>query len=155
MLTIIRGLHGSGKTSFGKLFVSQADNTVLLEADQFFLKDGEYLFDGTRIQEAHDWCLKEAERHLQLGTSPVVANTFVKIQEMLPYWKLALAYQHKVYVAEPSTQWAKDPDQCYNHCLHGVPLETIQRRHLEWENFPLGPLTTDRLEQLIKRYSFC
>lgn len=153
MLTVIRGLPGSGKTKLGELFVSLADNTVLLEADQFFLKNGEYEFDGSRLTDAHAWCLQEAERHLQAGTSPVVANTFVKIQEMLPYWKLALKYQHKVYVAEPSTHWAKDPEQCFDYCLHGVPLATIQRRHLEWESFPLGSLTVERLEQLIHFYS--
>lgn len=152
MLTLIRGLPGSGKSHFGRMFVSQADNTVLLEADQFFLDRGVYQFDPTRLPLAHAWVLNETERHLANGMSPVVANTFCKIEEMLPYWELAHKFQHKVYVAEPPTEWAKDPEQCHQNCLHGVPLTTIQRRYHEWQHFPLGVIAADELESTINRY---
>ena len=57
-LYIIRGIPGSGKSTLAKKLVGD-DN--YFEADMYFLQDGIYEFDITKIKDAHDWCYNKIE----------------------------------------------------------------------------------------------
>ena len=50
-LILVRGIPGSGKSTFAKSL-----GGTHFETDKFFMVDGEYKFDGTKIKEAHKWC---------------------------------------------------------------------------------------------------
>jgi len=52
-LYIIRGVPGSGKSTFAK---SIAKPWQIFEADQFFMKHGKYDFDFTKLRLAHESC---------------------------------------------------------------------------------------------------
>jgi len=49
-LVIIRGCSGSGKSTLAKLLGS---NFKHFEADMYFMKNGVYQFDGTKLGAAH------------------------------------------------------------------------------------------------------
>lgn len=49
LLTLIRGLPGSGKSTMAKFIAGDTD-AVHLEADMYFIKDGEYKFEQTQIK---------------------------------------------------------------------------------------------------------
>ena len=53
-LILLRGLPGSGKSTFAKSISNES--TGHIESDMFFVKDGEYKFDGSKIKDAHNWC---------------------------------------------------------------------------------------------------
>lgn len=57
----IRGLPGSGKTTFAEDIESYIDDAVIhIEADMFFTDDnGKYVWDAGKLDLAHEWCRAE------------------------------------------------------------------------------------------------
>jgi predicted kinase len=91
-LILLRGLPGSGKSTFAELI-----GGFRCEADMFFMEDGEYKFDINRIKEAHHWCKKECESFMvREKPKVIVSNTFTQEWEMEDYYDLAKRYGYKV-----------------------------------------------------------
>ena len=69
-----------------------------IESDMFFIKEGEYKFDGSKIKDAHNWC-QDVVDHWMDENKPkiVVSNTFTQEWEMEPYFELAKTYDYKVF----------------------------------------------------------
>lgn len=67
-LVLMIGLPGSGKTVIAKKLASEK-GLIHLEADQFFIDNetGEYVFDHSSLDKAHQWCLAETKRLLEVG----------------------------------------------------------------------------------------
>lgn len=122
-LTLIRGLPGSGKSTMAKRLA--AEGYIHLEADMFFVRQGEYVFDRTKLPAAHQWCQNAAMRWLAAGRNVVVSNTFVTRKELQPYIDLA-----KEYGAELCIRVANG---CYGS-IHNVPQHVIERMKARWEN---------------------
>jgi predicted kinase len=91
-LILLRGLPGSGKSTFAKLICNQH-----VEADMYFMEDGEYKFDVTKIKQAHEWCQWNVENWMKRSYNVVVSNTFTMDWEMEPYYKLAEQYGYRVH----------------------------------------------------------
>ncbi len=53
VLYIVRGIPGSGKSTFAKQLVGA--DFLVCEADKYFMVDGEYKFDATKLKQAHDF----------------------------------------------------------------------------------------------------
>lgn len=125
VLILLRGLPGSGKSSFAKLMWSEY---VICEADKFFYdKDGNYNFDGSKLKEAHAWCkdqvetfMKDHQANSQYYPEIVVSNTFTQEWEMEDYFKLAEKYGYKVVsLIVENRHGGKN--------VHGVPDEKIEQ----------------------------
>lgn len=92
-LFIIRGISGSGKSTLAKSI-----GGINLEADDYFMDNGEYKFDITRLKDAHGWCQLRTEHNMEDEVSKiVVSNTFTQEWEMKPYFELAEKYGYRVY----------------------------------------------------------
>lgn len=52
MLIIVRGIPGSGKSTLAKKLCALLGGAYY-EADMFFEQTGEYIFDPTKLAEAH------------------------------------------------------------------------------------------------------
>ena len=91
-LILLRGLPGSGKSTFADLV-----SGYRCEADDFFMVDGEYKFDGSKIKQAHAQCKYMCESFM-VKEKPkiVVSNTFTQEWEMDNYYDLAKSYGYKV-----------------------------------------------------------
>ena len=65
-LYAIRGLPGSGKTSFAKSL-----NLNFYEADQYFEKFNNSKFDHKLLKKAHEYCYESVKQELERGTSTI------------------------------------------------------------------------------------
>ena len=91
-LILVRGLPGSGKSTFADLI-----GGFRCEADMYFMVDGEYKFDINKIKEAHRWCKEQCQSYMQREKPKViVSNTFTQEWEMEDYYELAKTYGYKV-----------------------------------------------------------
>lgn len=124
-LVLIRGLPGSGKSTMAATLA--AIGFAHFEADMFFLEDGVYRYDPSRIRDAHRWCQTQAHRALLAGQRTVVANTFTKLQELEPYF----TFSSNVRVIEAKGRWEN---------VHGVPEEKLREMARRWEDLPRSGL---------------
>ena len=99
-LYLLRGLPGSGKSTLAR-FVGDA----FVEADMFFLKNGKYEFDGSKIRDANAWCQSTVREWMQMNADTygleyseiAVSNTFTQEWEMEAYYNLAKEFNYKVF----------------------------------------------------------
>lgn len=123
-LVLLRGLPGSGKSTFGKVILPwpESDEFRVISADDYFINEnGEYIFDPTKLSEAHNSALKRCEVKMQLKISTVVvANTFVTEDELIPYFDLANQYNYIIYSVIVENRHG-------NKNIHGVNNETLTK----------------------------
>ena len=102
ILTLVRGLPGSGKSTFANFIWN---DYAICEADKFFYdKEGNYNFDATKLKLAHVWCVNQVRTRMednknnpQYYPEIVVSNTFTQEWEMEQYFKLAEEYGYMVF----------------------------------------------------------
>ena len=98
ILYIVRGIPGSGKSTFAKTL-----GGTHFETDNFFMVDGEYKFDVTKLKVAHEWCQNSVNTAMiltittDLNNTIVVSNTFTQEWEMKPYFDMAETYGYRVF----------------------------------------------------------
>lgn len=85
ILYLIRGIPGSGKSTFAKTLGLNHH----FEADMYFIRNGEYLFDGSQIKRAHEWCQNSTREAMKTREDIVVSNTFTTRKELAPYIAMA------------------------------------------------------------------
>ena len=92
-LVILRGLPGSGKTTFAELF-----KAPICSADDYLMVDGKYVWSQPGVVRAHALCQEKCQR-LMIDGEPliVISNMNVKPRDMRPYTKLAEEFNYKVF----------------------------------------------------------
>jgi adenylate kinase family enzyme len=125
-LHIIRGLPGSGKTTFAQQYLP---TLPLYEADMFFETSEGYKWTAGLIQLAHQWCYTSVVKDLYNGESVAVANTFTTLYELERYLSIKLAHFPDliVVVHEMESQYES---------IHNVPLQAVQRMESRWQDLP-------------------
>jgi len=94
ILYIVRGIPGSGKSTFAKQLTSN-----VFEADHYFYdNDGNYNFIPSEIKNAHKECNQFVKYAMESSIEKIaVSNTFTQEWEMEPYFELAKKYGYKVF----------------------------------------------------------
>lgn len=96
-LILLRGLPGSGKSTVANLIGARGAGYAHFEADMFFMQDGEYKFEPSKLKLAHNWCMIQTEKAMVDDTAIViVSNTFTQEWEMEHYYELAKRYNYRV-----------------------------------------------------------
>jgi predicted kinase len=121
-LIIVRGLPGSGKSTFAKSL-----GHPVFETDQYFIdsKTGEYNFNGSKLKEAHQWCQDLVSNAMILNHTTgenetiVVSNTFTQEWEMKVYYDMAKTYGYTVFSVIVENRHGGEN-------LHGVPEDKVQ-----------------------------
>jgi predicted kinase len=93
ILYIVRGIPGSGKSTFANSL-----GCPVFEADMYFMNDGEYKFDVSKIKLAHNWCKLRVEHSMEDDFQKIaVSNTFTQEWEMEAYYEMAKQYGYTVF----------------------------------------------------------
>lgn len=122
-LVLVRGLSGSGKSTFATHLAAGLGHTVH-STDDYFMKDGAYRFDGSKLGDAHKWNEERTDKALEAGKNVVVANTFTQQWEMEPYDRMAKKHGATVHVFNTVFPGKN---------VHGVPDQAIGRMRARWE----------------------
>ena len=143
-VTILRGIPGSGKSTWAK---QNRKFVPVCSADDFWYGDPEnpheYRFDFRKLGEAHGACLRKFVHLTSLGSDVVVDNTNTTAVEMAPYiaWGLAQGYEVEIIRIDCPTHVAAQRN------IHGVPLDSVHRMKLALDHTALPPFWTK--EQVI------
>ena len=121
-LILIRGLPGSGKSTLAQQLVRSFGHAHL-EADQFFMHNGNYEFRAEDLPAAHQWCQNESRRLLQAGMTVIVSNTFTTVKELRPYFDIAKEFDIIPQVIACQNQFGS---------IHNVPEETLIKMQKRW-----------------------
>jgi hypothetical protein len=134
MITLMRGIPGSGKTT---LVRNRFTNDLVVSADFAFygepqcqyakyMIEGNYRFDPARLQEAHGQCLRSFIGALAgADAGMVVDNGNTTIEELLPFIRIAEAYTIPVQIVTCQC----DVETAVARNIHHVPRHTIERLH--------------------------
>lgn len=90
-LVIVRGLPGSGKTTFARAYMKDRVEgpAVLLAVDDYFIDSlGRYIFEPDRLRGAHTYCQERTFDVLAEGKTAIVHNTFTRKSEFEPYLRM-------------------------------------------------------------------
>ena len=115
-LYLVRGIPGSGKSTFAKQLEG-----FIREADMYFInrEDGSYNFDPSKIKDAHNWCRQEVESIMKEEENAIVSNTFTQEWEMDAYYQLAKQYGYQVF-----SVIVENRHEGVNQ--HGVPQDKLE-----------------------------
>jgi predicted kinase len=121
-LILVRGLPGSGKSTFAKLLEGKH-----IETDMFFITNGEYKFDVSKLKEAHSWCQSMVGSWMSDSEELIViSNTFTQEWEMTPYYEWAKDFNYQVHsiIVENKHNGINE---------HNVPEETLTKMKNRFE----------------------
>lgn len=117
-LYLIRGLPGSGKSTFANT-IAMNIGASHFEADQWMLDDlGEYKFDPSKLAFAHNECQVNTKMVLNTGYNVVVSNTSTTEKEVQVYSDIAkeVGANFVSLIVE---------NRHGNSSVHAVPEETL------------------------------
>lgn len=126
-LLILRGLPGSGKSTFAKML--DPTGYSICEADQFMINKntGEYEFNPIVLGGCHELCRRKVETFMkdnqvneQFYPTIIVSNTGTTEKEIQPYIDLANQYGYKIVSIIVENRHG-------NSSIHGVPELTLER----------------------------
>ena len=114
---ILIGPSGSGKSTYAKKI-----GHTIVSADDYFMRDGKYCFEASKLSEAHGDCLRDYIDAIQWNTSVIVDNTNTTIAEVAPYIAIAQAYDYDIEVVVMPFVGLQT---FVERNVHGVPEVTI------------------------------
>jgi len=138
-LYLIRGLCGSGKSTYAKSLLKLYPTMSHYEADMYFYINGVYTFDHNKLHLAHRWCLNSTENDLKLGKTVIVSNTFTRLKELNPYIKLANIYNVTLNVLKATGNYKN---------IHNVPEETLIEMKERWQDYTGEQIIKSNLEKI-------
>lgn len=99
---ILRGLPGVGKTTIANFLaerLASENGAVVLSSYDFFMsKDGEFIFDKTKIQAAHKWNFERFKQAVAKQLSPIIIDNS-NIQRFHYYHYVDYAQRHDYRVS--------------------------------------------------------
>jgi hypothetical protein len=128
---ILRGISGSGKSTYVKKLREDGVDVEVCSADHFFMEeDGSYVFDPSLLPRAHAACLRKFLNLVRSGHPScaglllLVDNTNTTAAEIAPYYAVAEAYGFDVEIIE----FVVSVGEAAARNVHGVPVQGLERQ---------------------------
>ncbi len=121
-LILIRGLPGSGKSTFARM-ISEEGRYPVYCIDDYFTdpETGTYQFDFSKNFKAYDLCQANTEKSMQQNhVKIIVENVFSLDWEMEPYFMLAETYKYLVHVLTIENRHGGEN-------VHDIDMEQIEK----------------------------
>lgn len=134
---VLSAVSGTGKSTYAQQLAQKHWGSVrIVSTDDFYMRTGQYVYDASKISEAHAWCFRKFLEALndQVGLI-IVDNTNLSQREIAPYMLGASALG---YEAEIVTLRSRNPEIGLRN-LHGVPLAEQKNQLKRMENLQLVP----------------
>lgn len=125
-MILVRGASGSGKSTFAHALASSM-NAKVFETDDFFIRDGKYIFDPTQLGAAHKWNQRRVWKALTEGKNVIVANTLTTLREIKDYTSMAEELNIPVTVYRSEGKFKN---------THGVPEDKVAAMRARMVNYP-------------------
>lgn len=130
---VLRGVSGAGKSTLAQFIYNALEGTpTIVSADAYFMRDGAYQFDASKLGAAHGQCLRDFVELLQHHTAEshkdalvIVDNTNTTVAECAPYMALAAAHGFTPTLVGIDA----DPRKAAARNVHGVSAETVDSQH--------------------------
>jgi hypothetical protein len=120
---VYQAISGAGKTTHHKEHFPHAR---VYTTDNFFMKDGEYLFDSKKLGEAHDWNFRQFIIGCETGEPEIVVdNTNTSVWEIAPYIRVAEIHGYEVTIIRLLCA----PEIAFERNAHNCPLDAIRGQH--------------------------
>lgn len=134
-LVLIRGLPGSGKSTYAEKVFVKKHGFIHLENDMYLYdKDGKYNWTPERAKAAMQQCYTDTAKALAAGKDVVVTNVFVTFKSTRRYLELAKKYNAEFKI------FRKDKD--YGN-VHNVPEKTLKQFKAAFQDIQ-GEILIDR-----------
>lgn len=143
---VMRGLPGSGKTTFANQMVATANQmgfrAVICSADQFFIRaDGVYQFDRDRLADAHAFCRTQFDDAMAIDNRDdpnytdiiIVDNTSIRLFEYDHYKRAALNGQEEFTAYKIVCHSEEEAIRQNNRAVHWIPNATVLGRYATFE----------------------
>ena len=158
---IMRGISGSGKSTIASV-LAERNNGIICSTDDYFIVDGEYKFDPSKLAENHQKNFERFKELLEKGEETIIVdNTNLKYWEAKNYIKEAKKHNYRVMVMNIIPP--EDPKVLAERNSHGVPLEVIEQMYerfnsespLSWIGVDfVQTLPQDEVTEIIKQEEF-
>ena len=122
-LFIVRGVPGSGKTTFVKNFLK---GVFHVENDMFHMKGLNYEWSADGQKKAIDFCSDFVEYAMEHGIVCAVSNTFTRKRFVDYYVDMAKRYGYTVFIFRCMGEFTN---------VHSVPYETLKSMSDGFEDY--------------------
>ena len=144
---IMRGPSGSGKSTWVK---ENHPYATVCSADNFFMEDDEYVFDVSKLSEAHQECFGKFLRAIANGDRDIIVdNTHLRWWEYRNYIMAANMLGAEVHIVQFVPRMIQDLKLCFDRAKHGTPSTLVA---MQGWNFEL-PKPVHPLNQKLLVYS--
>lgn len=138
---IVRAPSGYGKSTYVKKNFPSYQH---LEADMFFIRNGEYHFDRNKLGSAHKWCQTMTKQALRDARNVVVSNTSTTLKEVNDYIRIldeVNADNRVCNKPEVTVRVIRLNKQFQN--IHGVPESIVEAMKARMQDFPGETVLTE------------
>lgn len=129
-IKIMRGIPGSGKSTLAQKLrddaIAMEFFPVIISADNYFINNGVYTFDPSKLGDAHRSCMQRFLLALEDRMDPIIVdNTNLNIEDVAPYVAVGEAYGYDVEIIQVNT----DPELAASRNVHSVPRAKVMDMH--------------------------